>query len=58
MNATPLIHKENVVNPCQNEIILYQPDSTVEIEVRLENENIWLTQAQISLAYGCLRGAA
>jgi len=57
MNATPLIHKENVVNPCQNEIILYQPDSTVEIEVRLENENIWLTQAQIAMLFGTQRPA-
>lgn len=31
-----------------NEIILYQPDSTVKIEVRLENETVWLTQSQMS----------
>jgi len=36
----------------QNEIILYQPDNTVEIEVRMENENVWLTQAQIALLFG------
>ena len=29
----------------QNEIILYQPDNSIEVEVRLENENVWLTQA-------------
>jgi len=52
MSTTPLIHKEDTVNPCQNEIILYQPDSRVEIEVRLENENIWLTQAQIAMLFG------
>ena len=28
----------------ENEIILYQPDSTVKLEVRLENETVWLTQ--------------
>ena len=31
-----------------NEIILYQPDSTVAIEVRLENETVWLNQQQMS----------
>ncbi|GHV81238.1 DNA-binding protein [Spirochaetia bacterium] len=31
-----------------NEIILYQPDNTVKLEVRLENETVWLTQAQMA----------
>lgn len=31
----------------QGEIILYQPDETVKLEVRIENETVWLTQAQI-----------
>ena len=29
------------------EIILYQPDNTIKLEVRIENETVWLTQAQI-----------
>ena len=32
----------------QGEIILYQPDETVKLEVRMENETVWLTQAQIA----------
>jgi hypothetical protein len=32
----------------QNEIILYQPDNDLKLEVRLENETVWLTQAQIA----------
>ena len=32
----------------ENEIILYQPDATVKLEVRLENETVWLTQQQIA----------
>lgn len=32
----------------QDEIILYQPDETVKIEVRMEDETVWLTQVQIS----------
>jgi len=30
------------------EIILYQPDDTVKVEVRIENETVWLTLNQIS----------
>ena len=32
----------------QGEIILYQPDGEMKIEVRLENETVWLTQAQMA----------
>ncbi len=31
----------------QGEIILYQPDNEVKLEVRLEEDTVWLTQAQI-----------
>ena len=40
-----------------NEIILYQPDSTVKLEVRLENETVWLTQQQIADLFGTKRPA-
>ena len=30
------------------EIIMYQPDETIRLEVRLGNDTVWLTQAQIS----------
>ncbi len=44
---------ENIPTPVtpssqENEIILYQPDSTIKLEVRLENETVWLTQQQMS----------
>ena len=32
----------------RGEIILYQPDEAVRLEVRLEDETVWLTQAQIA----------
>ena len=32
----------------QGEIILYQPDEAVRVEVHLEDETVWLTQAQIA----------
>ncbi|HPD59068.1 MAG TPA: RhuM family protein [Paludibacteraceae bacterium] len=40
-----------------NEIILYQSDNAVELEVILENETIWLTQAQIAELFGTRRQA-
>lgn len=40
-----------------NEIILYQPDATIKLEVRLENETVWLTQQQIADLFGTKRPA-
>ena len=34
--------------PERNEIIVYQPDETIRLEVRLENETVWLTQSQMA----------
>lgn len=31
-----------------NEIIIYQPDSTLSLDVRVEDETVWLTQAQMT----------
>lgn len=36
----------------KGEIILYQPDNSIELEVRIEAETVWLTQAQIAQLYG------
>lgn len=41
----------------KSEIILYQPEETFKIEVRLENETVWLTQAQIAELFGTGRQA-
>ena len=32
----------------QGEIILYQPDKEVKLEVRLENETVWLNRQQLA----------
>ena len=32
----------------QGEIILYQPDETISLEVQLEDDTVWLTQAQMA----------
>ena len=41
----------------RGEIILYQPDSEVRLEVRLEEETVWLTQEQIAALFGTKRPA-
>ena len=35
------------------EIILYQPDSSIRLEVRMEEDTVWLTQAQMAVLFGC-----
>ena len=32
----------------KGEIILYQPDSSIRLEVRIENETVWLSQVQMA----------
>ena len=35
----------------QNQIILYHPNDTISLEVRLENDTVWLTANQMSLLF-------
>ena len=36
-----------------SEIILYQnPDGNIKIDVRLEDETVWLTQEQMAMLFG------
>ena len=44
--------EENKVTTTENEIVLYRPNETITIEVRLENDTIWLAQAQIAELFG------
>ncbi len=39
----------------RGEIIMYQPDSEVKLEVRLEDETVWLTQAQMAMLFQTTR---
>ena len=32
----------------KDEIVLYQPNDQLSIEVKLENETVWLTQQQMA----------
>ena len=36
----------------ENQIVVYQPNETVRLDVRLENETVWLTQDQMSMLFG------
>lgn len=37
--------------PSGNEIILYQPDSTLSLDVRVENDTVWLNRNQIATLF-------
>jgi len=39
----------------RNEIVVYQPDETIRLDVRLENETVWLTQAQLCALFGVVK---
>ena len=36
----------------KGEIVLYQPDENIRLEVRLDKETVWLTQQQIADLFG------
>lgn len=36
----------------ENEIVLYQPNDAIHLEVRMANESVWLTQQQIAELFG------
>lgn len=36
----------------ENEIVLYQPNETIRLEVRVYEESVWLTQAQMAVLFG------
>ena len=38
----------NNIESTTGEIVMYQPDETIRLEVRVENETVWLTQQQMA----------
>lgn len=46
----PLVPVAESLQPsdAKGEIVLYQPDDTIRLEVRLEGDTVWLTQAQMA----------
>ena len=39
----------------ENQIVVYQANETVRLDVRLENETVWLTQAQLCELFGVVK---
>ena len=35
----------------ENQIVIYQPNETMRLDVRLENETVWLSQAQLCVLF-------
>ena len=38
----------NSIESQKGEIVMYQPDETIRLEVKVENETVWLTQQQMA----------
>ena len=47
----------NDIESTKGEIVMYQPDETIRLEVRVENETVWLSQAQMAELFGTKRPA-
>jgi len=47
----------NTVISDVGEIVLYQPDESVKLEVKLDNDTVWLNQQQMADLYGTKRQA-
>lgn len=39
----------------RDEIVVYQPDDTIRLEVRVENETVWLSQSQLCDLFGVVK---
>ena len=46
---------EIAMEKTKNEIVVYQPDETIRLEVRLENDTVWLTQSQLCKLFGVVK---
>ena len=47
----------NNIESSTGEIVMYQPDETIRLEVRVEDETVWLSQAQMAELFGTKRQA-
>ena len=45
------------MDAAENQIVVYQPNETVRLDVRLENETVWLTQLKIAELFGVQKAA-
>ena len=49
------IIKKDLGDNAEAEVVLYQPDSSIHIEVLVEGETVWLTQQQMSELFSTTR---
>ena len=47
----------NNIDSNTGEIVMYQPNETIRLEVRMEGETVWLSQAQMAELFGTKRPA-
>lgn len=49
----PIVESQDTLSgqATENEIIIYQPDSTIKLEVRLDDDTVWLNRNQIALLF-------
>ncbi len=40
------------MNAHENQIVVYQPNETVRLDVRLENETVWMNRQQMAQLFG------
>lgn len=42
----------------QGEIILYQPNDSLRLEVRLDGDNVWLNRSQLAITFVVIRASS
>lgn len=52
MNQNNIITLNEQIATNAGEIILYQPDNNIQLEVRMEEDTLWLTQTQMAMLFG------
>ena len=46
------IRQMGIMSEKENQIVVYQPNETVRLDVRLENETVWLNQSRLGDLFG------
>jgi len=47
--------KDLILSEEKGEIVLYQPNDNIRLEVRLQDETVWLTQQQMAELFNTTR---
>ena len=48
---------QSALDSAKGEIVMYQPDETIRLEMRMEDETVWLNQQQMAELFGTGRQA-